>query len=95
MIHKAAQWLMPSSAGSLTLTTAGREELEGFARSRRGRPDLARRARTILMLADGYSYRDVETAVGWSSATTAKWKQRFLELGSAGLWAQHQGSYAC
>jgi transposase len=83
---------MPSTAGSLKLTAADREELEGFARSQRGRADLARRARAILMLANGHSYRDIEAVLGWSSATTAKWKQRFLARGPAGLWAQHQGS---
>jgi len=83
---------MPSTAGFPKLTTTIRRELEGFARSQRGRADVARRARAILMLADGHSYRDIEAALGWSSATTAKWKQRFLEDGPAGLWAQHQGS---
>ena len=83
---------MPSPAGSLTLTTTERQDLERFARSQRGRADIARRARAILMLADGTSYRDIETALGWSSATTAKWKQRFLDRRLAGLWGRHQGS---
>jgi transposase len=83
---------MPSAAGSLVLTPAERQELEGFARSQRGRADVARRARAILLLAAGTSYREVEAALGWSSATTAKWKQRFLERRTAGLWGRHQGS---
>jgi transposase len=83
---------MPSTAGFPKLTKTVRQELEGFARSQRGRADLARRARAILMLADGQSYREIEAALGWSSATTAKWKQRFLEDGPSGLWAHHQGS---
>jgi transposase len=74
------------------LTPAERRELEGFARSQRGRADVSRRARAILLLAAGTSYRDIEAALGWSSATTAKWKQRFLERRLAGLWGRHQGS---
>jgi transposase len=83
---------MPSAAGSLELTPTERQELEGFARSQRGRADVARRARAILMLADGTSYREIERALGWSSATTAKWKERFLARRTAGLWGRHQGS---
>jgi len=83
---------MPSTAGSFTLTTSERHQLEGFARSQRGRADVARRARAMLMLADGASYRAIETALGWSSATTAKWKQRFVDRRLAGLWGRHQGS---
>jgi transposase len=57
-----------------------------------GRADLARRARAILMLADGASYTDVTTTIGWSSATVAKWKARFDHDRVAGLWGRHQGS---
>jgi transposase len=83
---------MPSAAGSFKVTTSERQALEGFARSQRGRADLARRARAILMLADGVSYTGIQTALGWSSATTAKWKQRFVKRRLAGLWGRHQGS---
>jgi transposase len=83
---------MPSTARSFTLTTSERHQLEGFARSQRGRADVARRARAVLMLADRASYREIETALGWSSATTAKWKQRFVEHRVPGLWGRHQGS---
>jgi transposase len=59
------------------LTPDERHSLDTYARSRAGRADLAQRARVVLMLADGASYTDVTTAVGWSSATIAKWKTRF------------------
>ena len=69
-----------------------RETLETYARSRAGRADLAYRARAVLMLADGASYAEVTTALGWSSATIAKWKLRFNAHRLAGLWGRHQGS---
>ena len=69
-----------------------RHTLETYARSRAGRADLAQRARVVLMLADGASYTDVTSAVGWSSATVAKWKTRFETDRLAGLWGRHRGS---
>jgi transposase len=83
---------MPSTTTPIELAAEERETLEGFARSQKGRADVARRARAILMLANGASYTEIEAALGWSSATTAKWKQRFTERRLAGLWGQHQGS---
>src|SRR6266849_4308041 len=83
---------MPSTATSLILTTDERQTLETYARSRKGRADLAHRARAILLLADGVSYTEVTMTLGWSSATTAKWKARFEAQRLAGLWRRHQGS---
>src|SRR5215472_12654931 len=81
---------MPSTR--LTLTTEQRTELETRARSRRGRADAARRARVILLLADGDSYATITTKTGCSSRTTALWKRRFETDGVAGLAARHRGS---
>ncbi len=83
---------MPSPTAALTLSNTERETLEGFSRSQKGRADVGRRARAVLMLANGASYTEIEAALGWSSATTAKWKQRFAARRLAGLWGQHQGS---
>src|SRR5215510_9022824 len=79
---------MPSTR--LMLTAEQRTELETRARSRRGRADAARRARVILLLADGDSYARITT--GCSSRTIALWKQRFEVDGLAGLAARHRGS---
>ena len=81
---------MPSP--TITLSDAERALLDGFARSRKGRADLARRARAILLLADGAPYTQITAATGWSSATIAKWKTRFVATRVAGLWGRHQGS---
>jgi len=61
-------------------------------RSRRGRADAARRARVILLLADGSSYATITAMTGCSSRTIALWKQRFQTSGLDGLAARHRGS---
>jgi transposase len=81
---------MPSTR--LMLTTEQRTELETRERSRRGRADASRRARVILLLADGDSYEHVTAKTGCSSRTIALWKQRFEADGVAGLTARHRGS---
>ena len=68
--------------------------MERRSRSQRARADEVRRARMMLMLADGLPYTAIETALGCSSATVALWKQRFLTSGLAGLGARHQGTRA-
>jgi transposase len=74
------------------LTSEQRTALETRARSRRGRADAARRARVILLLADGHSYSSVTAKTGCSSRTIALWKRRFEADGLAGLAARHRGS---
>jgi len=76
----------------LMLTTEQRIELETRARSRRGRADSARRARVILLLADGDRYTSITAKTGCSSRTIALWKRRFEADGIAGLSARHRGS---
>jgi transposase len=74
------------------LTTEQRTELETRARSRRGRADAARRARVVLLLADGERYASITAKTGCSSRTIALWKRRFVADGIAGLAARHHGS---
>jgi transposase len=83
---------MPSPPLDLILTADERQTLDAYAHSRKGRADLFRRARAILLLADGASYSEVTATIGWSSATVAKWKARFETDRLAGLWGRHQGS---
>ena len=84
------RWRMPST--DLVLTTDERTTLEQMARARKGRAELATRAQAILWLADGLSYATVTERLGWSSRTTATWKQRFLLDRLAGLRSRHRGS---
>jgi transposase len=81
---------MPSTG--LGLTIEQRTELDTRSRSRRGRADAARRARVILLLADGDSYASITDKTGCSSRTIALWKRRFDTEGIAGLAARHRGS---
>lgn len=74
------------------LTAAQRTELETRARSRRGRADAARRARVVLLLADGDTYTAITAKTGCSSRTIALWRARFEAEGLAGLTARHRGS---
>ena len=80
------------TTAAIRLSSKERDELERRARSQRARADVARRARMMLMLADGLPYTAIETALGCSSATVALWKQRFVEGGLPGLGARHQGT---
>jgi len=80
------------SSTSLTLTTAQRADLEARLRARSGRADAARRARVILLLADGETYARISQVAGCSSRTIALWKQRFEEHGLEGLQSRHRGS---
>jgi len=50
------------------------------------------RARLILALADGLSYRAIQRKLAASAPTVAKWRSRFEQAGIAGLQGQHQGS---
>lgn len=50
------------------------------------------RARIILALADGLSYRGIEQKLGASSATVSLWKRRFEQSGMEGLQGWHKGS---
>src|SRR5437899_7433964 len=83
---------MPFTTTPVVLTTEQRIDLEAHVRSGRGRADAARRARVILLLAEGCSYVVIATMTGCSSRTIALWKQRFATDGLAGLAARHRGS---
>jgi len=83
---------MDTTTTGVQLSPVERAELERRGRSQRVRADEARRARMMLMLADGLPYTAIEAALGCSSATVALWKQRFVEGGLAGLGARHHGT---
>jgi transposase len=83
---------MPFVPTPFVLSADQRLELKTRVRSGRGRADTARRARVLLLLADGCSYATVTAKTGCSSRTIALWKQRFAAEGLAGLVAHHRGS---
>jgi transposase len=82
---------MPHVSTDVVLTPEEQEALTTLMRTGRGRADLAKRARIIVRLADGASYADL-IALGESSRTIAKWKQRFLAARVAGLQGRYRGN---
>jgi transposase len=83
---------MAENEGWLEVTSEEREELERWAQSRALPAGDVFRARLILSLADGLSYREIERTLGASAPTVSKWKGRFEQSGMAGLQALHKGS---
>jgi transposase len=78
--------------GLFLITAEQREELQGWAQSRSLPAGYVFRARLILALADGKTYRQIEDALGASAPTVSKWKSRFEQRGLEGLQGQHKGS---
>ena len=69
----------------ILLSDAQRSELESWQRSTTQRAGLVRRARIILLLANGMAISHVAQAVGLARPRIYKWAQRFLEHGIDGL----------
>jgi transposase len=76
---------------ALTLTTDERTELERRVRSVKIRAEDARRARVILMLANGDSYSTSEATVPCYRNYINRWRRRFLADGLDGLCARYRG----
>jgi len=76
---------------ALTLTTDERDELERRVRSLKIRSEDARRARVILMLANGDSYSTIEAMVPCYRDYINRWRRRFLADRLDGLRPRYQG----
>ena len=76
----------------LQVTPEQREELERWAQSRTLPAGDVFRARIILALTDGLSYREIGRKLGASAPTVSLWKGRFQQFGTLGLQGQHKGS---
>jgi len=76
---------------ALTLTTDERTELERRATSRTIRAEDARRARAILMLADGVSYSTIEATLWCYRDYINRWRRRFVTDRLNGLRSRHRG----
>ncbi|MGH7486592.1 MAG: IS630 family transposase [bacterium] len=70
---------------------AERRELERRVRSRTVRADDARRARLILMLAEGESYLSIRQVLGCNANYVSRWKNRFEQERLSGLFSRHGG----
>ena len=72
-------------APALLLRDGDRDQLEGWLRSRSLGSGLAKRARMILLAADGVGNRAIAQRVGASPTTVIEWRTRYDESGLAGL----------
>src|SRR3954447_27006862 len=77
---------------ALTLTSGERIELERRVRSLKIRSEDARRARVILMLANGDSYSTIEATVPCFRDYINRWRRRFLADRVPGLRPRYAGS---
>lgn len=79
---------------AISLTNAERMELTRRAGSRTDRAEDARRARLILLLAEGHTWDEVSTRIDCSRGFVASWSKRFAEQRVAGLYSRHLGQVA-
>src|SRR5436190_7157958 len=76
---------------ALTLSSTERAELERRATGRTIRAEDAKRAKVILMLADGVAYSTIEATVWCYRDYINRWRRRFDADGLDGLQSRHQG----
>src|SRR5262252_6092598 len=79
---------------ALTLTNDDRIELERRATGRTIRAEDAKRAKVILMLADGTSYATIEATLWCYRDYVNRWRRRFVAQGLDGLCSRHKGQKA-
>ena len=78
---------------TLRLTPAERQTLLAWQRATTISAGLARRARLILLLADGVTITDIAALVGMSRRHAYKWIHRFVQEGVEGLTDKPKGRY--
>src|SRR5678816_2010620 len=76
---------MFTSPMELTVSATDRADLERVIRATSTPAGIARRARCVLLLADGHSYSAVCAALGVTDRYIARWKRRFAEGGVLAL----------
>jgi transposase len=78
--------------GAVTITDEQRQELTQWTQSRALPAGDVFRARLILALAEGRSYRQIMSSLQTTAPTISRWKRRFEQAGINGLDALHKGS---
>jgi transposase-like protein len=78
---------------TIRLTPAQHQTLLAWQRATTIAAGLARRARIILLLADGRTITDIATAVGVSRRFVYKWVHRFGQDGLEGLHERSRGPH--
>ena len=72
---------MNHPAKLLPLTDEDRQVLESWVRAHSTSQQVVKRARIILLAAEGMSNTNIALAVGFSRPTVIEWRQRFLVEG--------------
>jgi transposase len=75
----------------MELSKVERTELEHRVTSRKGRADEARRARCILLVADGATWAEIRLQLDCPDSYIARWTKRFEADRLAGLFSRHRG----
>ena len=75
----------------ITLKQGERQELNQWVRGQSRDAAQARRARLILLLADGERYGLIRDKLDCDTNFIARWKSRFVGQGLAGLYSRHCG----
>jgi transposase len=75
----------------MKLTKSEQIELQRQASARNGRADSARRARLVLLLADGCTWSEICAKLDCSDSYINRWSKRFEADRLAGLFARHAG----
>src|SRR5713226_2195937 len=79
---------------AITLSNSELMELTRRANSRTDRAEDSRRARLILLLAEGHTWDKVSERIDCSRGFVASWSKRFTEQRIAGLYSRHLGQVA-
>src|SRR5689334_1716291 len=75
----------------MKLMKSERVELQRQANARKRRADSARRARLILLLAEGFTWAQIRAKLDCSDSYIDRWSKRFAVDRLAGLFARHAG----
>jgi transposase len=83
-----------ASGSEILLTQQQHSDLSGIAQSRSLPAGYVFRAKLILMLAEGASFRAIKQQLQTTAPTIVRWKQRFRQHGLEGLDTYHPGQKA-
>jgi transposase len=72
-------------ACAIALTDEDRATLERWSRSRSTEARLVERSRIVLLAAEGRENKDIAAELGVTRVTVGRWRDRFAELGIAGI----------
>lgn len=75
----------------MKLTESERVELQRQANARNGRADVARHARLILLLSEGFTWADIRAKLDCNASYISRWSKRFETDRLAGLFSRHAG----